>query len=297
MGLCAMVLVGLVGCASRPSGEAVQETAYWPTSLELDSTLADPASHPLVSPLRASNDRDWSPEQAMTARAEFKGSRVTIRDIRNFRHTGKGEYEADYYDKKFHLNDIRSVDFLVVPFPAMPEMAHTMLSFGFADGEHVAVSVEARREKGETFDPVRGLMDRYELIYVVGDERDLIQLRTNAWLNNVYLYRSRATPEQARKMFVDVMNRVNQLAERPEFYNTLTNNCTTNIVEHVNHLLPGRVPLDQRILLNGRSDRLAYDLGLLEADGSFDQLKAQSRINYLAYRHRDDPDFSTLIRR
>ncbi|MBN2218041.1 MAG: DUF4105 domain-containing protein [Pirellulales bacterium] len=292
-----LLAMGLSGCRSGPADPAAQGTAYWPTSLELDPSLADPSSHPLVAALSPSNDRDWSPEQAVMARAEFVGDRVRIRDIRNFRHTGDGRYDVDYYDKTFRLGDIRTVDFLVVPFASSPDLAHTMLSFGFEGDEYVAVSVEARRERGETYDPVRGMLDGFELIYVVGDERDLVQLRTNIWLDDVHLYRTQASPEQARRLFVDVMNRVNQLAERPEFYNTVTNNCTTNIVAHVNRIMPGSIPLDRRILLNGRSDRLAYDLGLLLADGSFDELKAKARINYLAYQYRDAPNFSALIRR
>ncbi|MBN1588701.1 MAG: DUF4105 domain-containing protein [Pirellulales bacterium] len=259
--------------------------------------MTDPSTHPLLSGLRPSNNRRWSPEQALLARAELDGDRVTVRNIRNFRHASEDSYSIDYYDRTFSLDDLRSVDFVVAPFPTSPDLAHTMLSFGFEGDEYLTVSVEARREKGETYDPVRGLMDGYELIYVVGDERDLIQLRTNVWLNDVYLYRARATPEQVRSLFVDVMRRVNQLAELPEFYNTLSNNCTTNIVDHVNRLVPDRVPLDQRILLNGRSDRLAYDLGLLDTDDSFEQAKAKARVNYLAYVHRDSPDFSALIRR
>jgi hypothetical protein len=269
----------------------------WPASLELDSTLANPATHPLAEPLVPSNDRHWRDDQKRLATAEFRGDEVTIRNIRNFRHLSDDEHVPGYYDKTFDLNDIRSVDFVVVPFPDLPDLAHTMLSFGFAGGEHVALSVEARYEDGESYNPALGLMNQYELMYILGDERDLIQLRTNVWLNDVYLYPARATPEQARALFVDVLRRANQLAARPEFYNTLANNCTTNIVNHINRLFPNRVPLDKRILLNGQSDRLAYELGLLDTDRSFEATRAAARVNYLAYRYQDDPDFSVLIRR
>ncbi len=327
----AVVLLGLAGCTAAPSVDVARPTAYRLTSLrefiqrgksprgndgrgsrrirrsapfgsprsysEPDSALTPPSTPPLLLPLRPSNDRDWTPEQAVLARAELHGDRVTVRNIRNFRHIAEDAYEVDYYDKTFDLGDIQSVDFVVVPFAGTPDLAHTMLSFGFEGDEYLAVSVEIRREKGETYDPVSGLLDRYELMYVVGDERDLIQLRTNVWFNDVYLYRTQATPLQARTLLVDVMRRVNQLAERPEFYNTLTNNCTTNIVRHVNRIVPNRVPLDRRILLSGRSDRLAYELGLLDVDVSFERAKAEARINYLAYLHRDSPDFSASIRR
>jgi hypothetical protein len=134
-------------------------------------------------------------------------------------------------------------------------------------------------------------------MYVVADERDLIQLRTNCWKNEVFLYHTRATPEDARDMFVDVMRRVNKLYVAPEFYDTIANSCTSNIVRHVNRLSPNRIPFDYRILINGKSDELAYDLGLLDTDTSFEQTKAKAGVNYLAYLHRNDEDFSAKIRK
>ena len=202
-----------------------------------------------------------------------------------------------YYDKTFDLDHLESVDFIVVPFNELPSIGHTMLSFGFDDGSHLAVSVEIRREQGESFNMASGFFQQYELMYVVADERDLIEKRVVCDLCDVYLYRSTATREQARKLLRDVMRRVNKLHDRPEFYDTLTNNCTTNIRDHINDLKPDRVPYDYRVLLPGNSDRLAYDLGLIERHGTFEETRLRARVNYLAYLHRDDPDFSRVIRR
>ena len=295
--LAAVMLAAALGCASSNRAWLADNQTIWPKLPQLDPTLTNPATHPILSAALPSNDRDWSPEQAVVARAEFDGDRVTIRNVRNFRHHGEDAYTIDYYDKTFDLDDLRSVDFIVVPFPESPDMAHTMLSFGFEGDEYVAVSVEARREKGETYDPIKGMLGQYELMYVVGDERDLIDLRASQWLNDVYLYRAKATRAQARMLFDDVFGRVSQLADRPELYHTLTNNCTTNLAAHVNRLVPDRVPLDYRVWLNGYSDRLAYDLGLLETDGTFERTKARARVNYLVYRYRDREDFSARIRR
>ncbi len=244
-----------------------------------------------------SNHRTWSPDQAVLAWAEFEGEKITVRNIRNCAYLNADEYTIDYYEKTYDLRRLESVDFIVVPFKKTPSLAHTMLSFGFGDGIFLVVSVEVRREIGETFDPVLGMMQQYELIYVVGDERDLIQLRTNHRRDDVYLYRTRCTREQARALFVDIMHRVNQLAEHPEFYDSLRNNCTTNIAQHINHLVPDRIPLDYRMLLPGYSDRLAYDLGLLETDASFEETKRRAHINQAALRHAGKTDFSVLIRR
>ena len=127
----------------------------------------------------------------------------------------------------------------MVPFNDMPGIAHTMLSFGFEDEDYVAVSVEIRREKGEKYNVVKGFLRQYELMYVVADEHDVITKNANKSPSEVYLYRSTATPEQARELFVDVMKRVDKLIDKPEFYNTVTNNCTTNIRNHINHLKTG----------------------------------------------------------
>ncbi|MBN2023267.1 MAG: DUF4105 domain-containing protein [Pirellulales bacterium] len=291
-----VVLATLSGCAADRGpieGLAGWNGANFP---QLDPSLTDPSLHPVTARLVPSNDRDWSPDQAVLATADIDGRAVRVKNIRNFRYHGEDRFTADYYDKTFDLDAIRSVDFLVVPFPEMPSMAHTMLSFGFEGDEYVGVSVEIRKEKGETYDPVKGLLGQYELMYVVADERDLIQLRTTQWHNDVHLYHTRATPEQARALFVDVMRRVNQLAAAPEFYNTLTNNCTTNIVGHINRLAPGRVPFDYRVLVAGQADELAYDLGLLDTNSTFDRAREQARVNYLAYLYHDRPDFSARIR-
>lgn len=243
-----------------------------------------------------SNDRDWSPDQAVLPTAEISSSQATIHNIRNCAYRTADDYDVHYYDRSFDLQTVRSVDFIMVPFSDYPEGAHVFLSFGFDDGRYLAISVEVRREKGETFSAIKGLCDQYELMYVIGDERDLIQLRTNLRLDDVYLYRANASPEQARALLVDMLKRANQLAEKPEFYHLLTNNCTTNVVNHINRVRPGKIPYTYEILLPGYSDRLAYRLGLFKTDVSFERTKLKARVTKLAYIYRDDPAFSERIR-
>ena len=246
---------------------------------------------------RPSNLRDWSPDQAVLPYVQIDGDAVHVHHVRNCKYLTADSYVLDYYDKTFDANRLETVDFIVVPFRGMPSLAHTMLSFGFDNGEYLAVSVEIRRVKGESYELLKGMMNHYELMYVVADERDVVKLRTNYRGDDVYLYRAKATPEQARTLFVDVMRRVNHLAEKPEFYNVFTNNCTTNIVEHINHVAPGKVPFSLKILLTGHSDRLAYDLGLLDTEGSFAEARRQSNVSAVARQNTDVPDFSELIRR
>jgi len=244
-----------------------------------------------------SNIRTWAPDQNQLAYAELDGDLVTVRNIRNCTYITQDNYIVDQYDKTFDLKTIRSVDFIMVPFNAMPSIAHTMLSFGFDTGDHVVVSVEIRKEDGEAYSPIKGFFRQYELMYVVADERDIIQLCAVYRDEDVYMYRAKATPSQVRTLFVDMMQRANKLIDEPEFYHTLTNNCTTNIQRHVNRISPSRVPYQLGVLLPGHADRLAYDQGLLETESSFEEAKRRARINDVAKIHRDSPDFSKKIRR
>lgn len=221
--------------------------------------------------------------------------------MRNCQYFANDVYLVDYYDKTIDLGAVRGVDFIVVPFAALPTLAHTMISFEIAgpDGrsEYLAVSVEVRKEKNEQYNPLKGSARQYELIYVLADERDVIQYRTNYNNEQVFLYHTVATPETARRLLVDVLGRVNQIAARPEFYDTLTNNCTTNLVAHLTRIKPNRTLADVRVLLPGYSDSLAYDEGLIVRNGTFLETKQRAYVNPLAQRYAGREDFSELIRR
>lgn len=249
----------------------------------------------MIVAIRPSNTRDWSVDQSRLPVAEFNGDLVTIRNIRNFQYESVDRYTPAYYDKTFDLRRIESAWFVVEPF-GKGGAAHTFVSFGFGGNDFVAVSVEIRKEKGESFDPLKGVLRQYEVMYVVGDERDLIKLRTNYRNDVVYLYPMKTTPERMRAMFTAMLQRANQLREHPEFYNTLTNTCTTNLVRHVNELVPGRVPLHPAVFLPGYSDRLAYKLGLIDTTLPFEEARKHFQINNRAKKYADDPEFSLRIR-
>jgi hypothetical protein len=281
----------LGGCRNTPTvlDSPPPQEAMLPTTLKLNGDL--------VKSVIPSNDRDWTPEQAVLTTADIRGKQVTVYNIRDCRWRTFDDFTISRYDRTFDLDQLTGVDFIVVPFNDTPSLGHTMLSFAFGDKEHLALSVEIRKERGEAYNPISGFFQQYELIYVVASEADVVQRRVNCDLSDVFLYHAMATPEQARKLFLDVMARVNKLSKEPEFYDTLTNNCTTNIREHINHLRPDKVPYDYRVLLPGYSDRLAYELGLIERHGSYEETRLRARINYQAYLHRDNPAFSEMIRR
>lgn len=243
-----------------------------------------------------SGQRDWAPDLARAARAEVDGPRVTIHDVRDFRYRSTTDWDAAWYTATYDTRELTGAWFIVEPFSGVWGAAHTMVSFGFSDGRYVVFSVEVRREQGETFSALGGLFRQFELIYVVGDERDLVQLRSNHRKDDVYLYPVDASKERIASFFLDMVARMNGLHARPEFYDTLTSNCTTNLVSHVEKVSAVDVPYDHRTLLPAFSDALAYELGLIEKDAPLEVVRARHHINAKAQAADGQPDFSRRIR-
>ena len=214
--------------------------------------------------IQPSNDRDWISELQTPAFAEVNGHQITLRNIRSNRYVTNDDYVLEHYDRTINLGQIQSVDYVVVPFNNTPRIAHTFLSFELDDDTYIGVSVEVRREKGEGYSAWRGLTRQLELMYVLADERDLIGVRTSQRDSDVYIYPTIATPQQSQALFQSVVTRMNKLAANPEFYHTITNNCTTNLRSHVNALSPNRIPYGWKVLLPGLSAEYAYELGLLD---------------------------------
>jgi hypothetical protein len=246
------------------------------------------------SSIPPSNSRDWTPDVARTARATFDGSHVTIQNVRNFNYRSENEYDQRWETRTYDLDRIQGVD-LFLSFWGPTEIAHTIVSWDFDDGQHLAISIETRKEKGESYSALRGFFRQYELYYVVADERDLVGLRTSYRGEQVYLYRLRATPAQARALLVDYLDEVNSLADHPEWYNALTQNCTTTIRGHTQHI-GAAGSLDWRMLVNGHLDELLYERGQIDTSLPFAEIKVRSNITDKAKAADDSPDFSTKIR-
>lgn len=247
--------------------------------------------------VRPSLSRDWMADQKLLPTADFSGNQVTVHNIRNIEYRSTSDYDVGYYDKTFDINELQSVWFIVEPFSGHGAgAAHTFVSFGFEEGDYIAISVEIRKEKGESFSPLKGLLRQYELSYVVADERDVVKLRSNYRNDDVYIYPVTTSKEHMQQLFTSMLHRANSLAIKPEFYNTLTNTCTTNIVSHVNEIVPGRVPLSYKVLMPAYSDELAQQLGLIDNTLPIETLRSKYRINEKAKLFADSIDFSTRIR-
>lgn len=251
----------------------------------------------LLTRIQPSQDRMWIPEQSRLPTATFDGDIVTIDNVRNFDWTVDGQPLERWERRTYDLDRIETVWFVLTPFATnWRGPAHAFLSFGFADSQYVAISVEARREIGETYSVMRGMLKRFEILYVVGDERDLIGVRTERQMDDVYVYPIRADAEAIRRLFADMLNSANGLAAEPAFYGSLRNNCTTAILSHVNGLEGVHIPYDWRVLVPGYSDELALELGLIDTQLPLDSARARFHVNGRAQASIGSDDFSTRIR-
>lgn len=251
---------------------------------------------------RPSGDRNWAADNAKMPTVQIDGNNVSISDFRSKIYDGGSEADVLYGPFNFQLSQVDQAWFVVQRFTAVEGIAHNFLTFRINDGKsprYFSVSTEIRREVGESFSPVAGLFRQYELIYVIADERDQIGMRTVPRPDDrVFLYPVNATPEQLQQLVVDIAARVNKLRETPEFYHSLLNNCTNNIVLHTYKLTPEPINwLDPRIVAPGYADRVAYAWHLIgDPSQSFDQLQKKSRIDKVARRSGITDDFSERIR-
>ncbi len=245
---------------------------------------------------KPTNNANWAPDQKILAYADIIGSKVNIHNIRNFKYNTETDYVADYYDKSVDIGNIKTLDFVFVPYSKFKILAHTFLTFGFEDGSHIAISVEIRKKIGQNFSSFKSLFKQYELMYVVADENDVIKLRTNYRHEPVHLYPMNATKEQIQKMFLSMLERANQLKDKPEFYNPFTNTCTTNIANHIRKITPQGFPFSFKVILPGYSEELAYDLGIINTNLPYADTRRKFFINDKAIKSPDALNFSVKIR-
>jgi hypothetical protein len=236
----------------------------------------------------------WGSQYSVMPSATIDGDRVVIRGVRNAHYAQGRADDLRYETRTYDLNRLDSAWFIISPFS---RVAHTFVSFGFGPDEFVAVSVEARRPpESSGYSPLRGLYPQYGLMYVIADERDAVTLRARQWHDPVYIYPIRTTRERMRKAFVSMVTRASALRDSPEWYNTITNNCTTNLVDHVNAISPGRLHWELGLLLNADADRVAYERGLIETTLPLDAARRRFRSDDCARRVADDATFSRMVR-
>ena len=245
--------------------------------------------------LKPSNTRNWQPDVAESAWAEVNGDVVTMHNIRNCDYRTEDDYTTRWETRTLHLSQLTGVD-IGIDYWGSPYMAHPMLSFQFADSLPIVMTIETRKEKGESYSAIGGLYRQYELIYLATDERDAFRVRTNYRKGEeIYLYRTTFTAAEVRQRFMEYIHSMNAMRDHPRWYNAITTNCTTAIRSQ--HDANKRAPFDWRMLVNGFMDEMLYQNGGVVADGlAFPELKTRALINAAARAADQSPDFSKLIR-
>lgn len=246
--------------------------------------------------LKPSNNRDWQADVSQTPWTETQGNLVTIHNVRDCDYRAEFDYTCRWETRSVDVSKIQGMD-LFITYWGSPWIAHPIVSFDIAGEKPVAMSIETRKEVGESYSAIRGFFRYYELIYIVSIERDVIRLRTNYRKGeDVYLFHTKASPELAQAVFRDYLRSADTLHNKPEWYNAATDNCTTNVALHVRRAQHGVLRWDWRILLNGKSDEMLYQEGYLAGDLPFAKLKEEAHINAAARAANDDPDFWIRIR-
>jgi len=243
---------------------------------------------------------NWQEQLAITSKAEFDGDIVIVKNVRNFRYyPTEHDMHADYYDKTYNLNEIKKVWFTSEPFNANKVAAHTFVSFEFNSGDFLAISIEARKTKDQTYSIWKGMIRTYPLIYIAADERDLTLLRANIRKDKVYVYPVKLEDKgNARLLLVDMLEKMNKLSVEPEWYNTFFSNCTSSIVKHINKLSPRRISMfSWQLWLTASADELALKHGLLDTDLSIEKAREKFFVTDISQKIGDVPNYSKVIRK
>ncbi len=240
-------------------------------------------------------DRVWADDVAQPLRAHIEGDRLVIDNVRDFQWRTEDDYDVRWQRREYDLSQVQSVD-MVLSYWMGPTIAHTLVSFGFADGQQLVFSLEIRKEKTESFSALGGFFRKFEAVLVASDERDIVRVRSNVRGEDVYLYRLQGlSPDKMRALLQVYVDRAQQLEQEPRFYNTLTSNCTTVVFELMRSIVPG-LPMDYRLLLSGYLADYAEDIGGLTPGVPFARLQQLGYINPRALRAGDAADFSQQIR-
>lgn len=237
----------------------------------------------------------WADDVSREIASRVDGSVVTLDNVRNFDWRSDTDYTQRWETRSYDLDQLRSVD-VALSYWMGPAIAHTLVSFGFADGRHLTFSIEVRRQRGESFSAIAGFFKHDTMVLVAADERDILRVRTNARGEDMYLYRVKMPLADIRSLFLSYLKEADQLKRRPRFYNTLTANCTTVVFEMVRRIDPG-LPLDWRLLASGYLDRYLYDIGALAGSGDFAARRQAAHITARAIAADKADDFSARIRR
>lgn len=243
-------------------------------------------------------DKNWNKDQQILSYAIIDENEIHLYNIRNITYRNTTDFDVSHYNRTVKLEDLETLDYMIEELKGFPGFAHTLLSFGFKDGSHIAISVEIRKEKGESYSPLKGIKREFELMYVIAEERDVLNLRANYRNDTIYLYPINIQKSSLDSLFVSMLEKTNELQTKPEFYNTFTSTCTTNLVEEVNKNTELTVfKYHPYVLLPRYSDKILINRNLIKTDlTNIDDVRNRFNINKKAREYQYSEAFSKGIR-
>jgi hypothetical protein len=246
--------------------------------------------------LQPTNNKNWAVDVAQISHGDIQNDKLTMYNVRNFAYTTETEFEQRWETREYNLDKLQGMD-IFLSYWASEHIAHTIMSWAFSDGQHLAISIETRKDKTQKYSAVKGFFKQFELSYIAADEKDIIELRTNYRKERVYVYRLLGTKERARALLEQYIKEMNSLLDKPLFYNALTHNCTTTIHLNANAINPGgSLPLDWRLIASGHVDEMLYDHGVVRQDVSFAALRRLNRIDLKMQKYQGS-DYSGTLRK
>ena len=241
-------------------------------------------------------NRNWTDDVAILPEVDFKDNMITIKNFRNFSYSDKNNYTKNYEERRYNLDELEGSDFIISYWDNYRSIGHTFVSFRFKNRPPLCISVEVRKEKGEKYHPVKGLFKQYELIYVIGDERDLISLRTNHRAEETFIYPLNIDKKQSETFLLSLLQGAQKIREVPLFYHSVNRNCTTTLVSHINTVPEFKVKVSLDLLMNGLSDYAVYKMKGVDNDLPFAVLKRCCYISKLAKTLPLDENYSKNLR-
>lgn len=246
--------------------------------------------------LKPSNNKVWNEQFAVNTNIEVNGNEYTFKNVRDWKWDKNGVVSKEYLDKTYDINELENVWFLLQPFDSNKRLAHTFLIFDFSNGETISLSIEARREQGETYNGLLGAFKQYEIMYMWGTEKDFIGKRAVYDNQTIYMYPLKINDEYKKQLFIHLVNKTNSLYSNAEFYNTFTSNCTNSLAKVANEINKNSVPVNISWWLTGLSDKYLYKLGYINTNTPVEQIRQKYTITQFANEHINEGDFSRKLR-
>lgn len=250
--------------------------------------------------LEARQDREWSPEVARILNYERQGDIVTLNNVRNFNWYPNGQFDERWESREYDLDQITGVN-IITSYWMGPQIAHTLVSFDFANTKPLTFSIEIRKEKTEEFSAIGGFFRKFEVSLVASDEKDIVYTRSNIRNEQVYFFPVNMPKAEMKALFEEYLHQADELNQQAKWYNTLTTNCTTLVFDMVQAVSNQELPTDYRLLASGYLPNYLYDLGALNQNWDMKTWYQRAHINpkMVQVEHSDDQntaDYSQIIR-